>query len=115
MALLNVVNKIEGTIHNTETTNITFLDIRRAFDSISRNFQKLPYVRLKVSHNVVEWFVGLDDGVFFFLSTPLHHQNKNLRTEKELMQTNESFSSSEYLAFQAERGIGQGESANSLM
>jgi hypothetical protein len=68
-----------------------------------------------VPHNVAEWFVGLDDGELFFLSTPLYHHNKKLRTAEEFMQTNESFSSSKYLAFQAERGISQGKSASSLM
>jgi hypothetical protein len=68
-----------------------------------------------VPHNVAEWFVGLDDGGFSFISTPLYHQNKKLRTAEELMQTDEALSPSEYLAFQAERGIGQGESASSLM
>jgi hypothetical protein len=64
---------------------------------------------------VAEWFVGLDDGKFSFLSTPLYHQNKNLRTAEELMQTDEAFSPSKYLPFQVERGIGQGKSASSLM
>jgi hypothetical protein len=41
MALLNVVNDIEGAIHNKETKHITFWDIRRAFFSISKNLQKL--------------------------------------------------------------------------
>jgi hypothetical protein len=107
MTLLNVVNEIEGAIHNKETKNIIFWDIRRAFDSIPRNRQNLAWVRIGVPHNLAEWFVSLDDdGVFSFLFTPLYHQNKKLRTAKELMQTDEAFSPSEYLAFQAERGIG---------
>jgi hypothetical protein len=60
-----------------------------------------------VPHNVAEWFVGLDDGGFPFLSTPRNHQNKKLRTAKELMQTDEAFSPTEYLAL--------GKSASSLM
>jgi hypothetical protein len=73
--------------------NITFWDIRRAFDSIPRNLQKLAWV--KVPHNVAEWFIGLGDGGFSFLSTPLYHQNKKLRTAEAFMQTDESFSPSE--------------------
>jgi hypothetical protein len=116
MALLNLVNEIEGAIYNKETTYITFWDIRRAFDSIPRNLQKLAWITVGVPHNLAEWFVGLDDGGFFFLFTPLYHQNKKPRTAKKLMQTDEAFSPSKYLAFQAERGIGQGKSATcSLM
>ena len=73
--------------------------------------------KLGVPEDVAEWFVGLDDGRFSFLSTPLYHQNKNLRTPEELMQTDASFTPLTHLAYQAERGIGQGESesASSLM
>jgi hypothetical protein len=115
MALLNVVNEIERAIHNKETKHITFWDTRRAFDSILRNLQKLAWVTLGVPHNVAEWFDGLDDEWFSFLSTPLYHQNKKLMTAEELMQTDEAFNSSDYVTFQAEHGIGQGKIANSLM
>ena len=41
MALLTVINEIEGAIHKKTTKNITFWGIKRAFDSIPRNLQKL--------------------------------------------------------------------------
>jgi len=115
MALFNVINQIEDATHNNKTKHITFWDIRRAFDSIPRNMQKLAWTRLGVPLDVAEWFVDLDDGGLSFISTPLYHRDKNLKTPEEMGNSNTHFSAAPELSFQAERGIGQGESASSLM
>ena len=115
MALFNVINQIEDATHNHKTKHITFWDIRRAFDSIPRNMQKLAWTRLGVPLDVAEWFVDLDDGGLSFISSPLYHRDKNLKTPQEMGQSNTHFSAAPELGFQAERGIGQGESASSLM
>jgi hypothetical protein len=115
MALLTVINKIEGAIHKKTTKNIIFWKIKRTFDSIPQKLQKLAWVRLGVPHNVAEWFVGLDDGEFSFLSSSLYHQQKNLRSPEELMKADTSFSPFQHLTYLVDREIGRGESASSLM
>jgi hypothetical protein len=56
-----------------------------------------------VPHNVAEWFVSLDDGKFPFCSLLYTIITRNWGLWRSL-----------YPAFQAERRIGQGESASSL-
>ena len=61
MPLYNILNKIEHA-HSTSTpTLLTFWDMRRAFDSIPRNLQRLAWIRLGVPEDVAEWFVTLDE------------------------------------------------------
>jgi len=116
MALFSVLNEIEEANHSPKTTkHITFWDIKRAFDSIPRNLQKLAWTRLGVPIDVAEWFVHLDDGGLSFISSPYYHLNKNLHTPASMAGKNTHFSQSPDLAYKAERGIGQGESASSLM
>ena len=115
MALFSVLNELEDAQHTKRTKHATFWDIRRAFDSIPRNLQKLAWVRLGVPKNVAEWFVELDDGGLSFISSPFYHLNKNIHTPEQLHNKNTHFTQSPQLGFTAERGIGQGESASSLM
>jgi hypothetical protein len=79
MALFNIINQIEDSAHIKSTKHITFWDIKRAFDSIPRNLQKLAWVRLLgVPQDVAEWFVELDDGGLSFISFPLYHRDKDI-------------------------------------
>ena len=106
MALFNVINQIEGAQHTRTTTKrITFWDIKRAFDSIPRNLQKLAWMRLGVPLDVAEWFINLDDGGLSFISTPLYHNEKHLKTPEEMQSADTHFSPATALSFQAERGI----------
>jgi hypothetical protein len=114
-ALFSVLNELEGAHHNKDTKHITFWDIKRAFDSIPRNIQKLAWVRLGVPKDVAEWFVELDDHGLSYISSPHYHHSKNLNTPEGMAGRNEHFSQAPDLAYQAQRGIGQGESASSLM
>jgi hypothetical protein len=79
--MFNVINQIEDSSHIGSTTkHITFWDNKRAFDSIPRNLQKLAWVRLGVPQDVAEWFVELDDGGLSFISSPLYHCDKDIKS-----------------------------------
>jgi hypothetical protein len=115
MALFTVINEMEDAQHAKATKHITFWDIKRAFDSIPRNIQKLAWVRLGVPKDVAEWFVELDDGGLSFISSPFYHLNKDLHSPESMAGKNTHFSQAAHMAFEAQRSIGQGESASSLM
>jgi len=118
MPLLNVINQIEGANVSKISKHVTFWDIRRAFDSVPRNLQKLSWMRLGVPKDVAMWFIELDDGGLSFLDTPLFANTKTLRSSSDMLSSDGHMSGAtniEELSFQAERGIGQGESASSLM
>jgi hypothetical protein len=57
MSLLQVINKIKGAIHSDTSKHITFWDIRRAFDFIPRNLQKLAWMSMAVPKGVAEWLI----------------------------------------------------------
>jgi hypothetical protein len=115
MALFTVLNQIEHANHAKETKNVTFWDIKRAFDSIPRNIQKLSWIRLGVPMDVAEWFVNLDDGGLSFISSPYYNLHKALKTPTKMKGHNTHFTDAPHLGYKAQRGIGQGESASSLM
>ena len=115
MALHTIQNDIEDARHTKKRKLLTFWDINRAFDSIPRNIQKLAWIRLGVPDDIAEWFVGLDDGGLSFIDTPHYQRTKALRSIKHLKAKPGHFCEKKDLAFTAERGIGQGESASSLM
>jgi hypothetical protein len=110
MPLLNVHDEIADAIHNSKSKQATFWDIRRAFDSIHRNLQRLAWTRLGVPHDVVEWFVSLDDHGLSFIGSPYYIEKCKLSTPEQLYQSDKHMSQQPDLAFEAERGIGQGES-----
>jgi hypothetical protein len=123
MPLYNLLNSIETAhIHSTPTL-VTFWDMKRAFDSIPRNLQRLAWNRLGVPPDVAEWFVALDDGGQAYVETPHFHLHKNLRSSQDFLSGASHFpnplpssdSTQTDLGFSPQRGIGQGESASSLM
>jgi hypothetical protein len=122
MALFNVINEIEGANVRQETKFVTFWDIRRAFDSVPRYLQLLAWRRLGVPADVADWFVELDTNGSTFISTPLYNTERQMSTLEEIQQgvqhmvsLSDQDEQQSDLSFQAERGIGQGESASSLM
>ena len=123
MPLYNLINSIEKAHCDGTPTLITFWDIRRAFDSIPRNLQRLAWTRLGVPESVAEWFVALDEGGHAFVATPYYATNNNLKTSSEIRRDDSHFAQpptagpnqNTPLSFIPERGIGQGESASSLM
>ena len=94
MALLNVINQIEGANIAKKFKHITFWDIRRAFDSIPCNLQRLAWMRLGVPRDVTDWFVELDDGGLSFIATPLYSTEKSLRSPEELLRRDTNMSAS---------------------
>jgi hypothetical protein len=122
MALFTVINQIEGANVRQDAKFVTFWDIKRAFDSVPRTLQLLAWRRLGIPEDVADWFVALDEEGSIFASTPLYNTEKKMTTPEEIQQgiqhmvtlADNDVQASE-LSFQAERGIGQGESASSLM
>ena len=116
MPLYNVLNHIEAAHVNHETTFITFWDIRRAFDSIPRNLQRLAWMRLGLTVEDAEWFANMDDGGLSYLITPCFEESATFHPSHTLHTDAAHFhTSNDRLSFQAQRGIGQGESASSLV
>jgi hypothetical protein len=70
-----------------------------------------------VFKRVAEWFIELYDGGLSFIDTPLYkntcalHSHKNMLKEKKHMC---GATNIEEKSFEAQHGIGQGESASSL-
>ena len=60
--LHRMVNILEQACAESSPLNMVFWDTRRAFDSVSRNVQKLAWARLGVPLNIVEYLTSLDDG-----------------------------------------------------
>ena len=121
MPLYNLLNKIEHAQQTDTPTIITFWDMRRAFDSIPRNLQRLAWQRLGVPSDLSEWFVALDEGGHAYVDTPHYQHNKHLKSHDIINKhgTPASIHSLDShrdpLYFIPQRGIGQGESASSLM
>jgi hypothetical protein len=92
-------------------------NVRLAFDSIPRNLQCIAWVRLGVPPDVSEWFVQLDDGGLSYIATPQFFQKHKLHASEKMAEHAEHFTVSDFrtMAFTAARGVGQGESASSLM
>ena len=82
MPLYNLLNSIEHAHRQNVPTLITFWDIRRAFDSIPRNLQRLAWHRLGVPEDVAEWFVSMDDQGTAFVVTPYYAASKDQENER---------------------------------
>ena len=117
MPLINSINKVEKALHLNITTLVNFWDVRRAFDSIPRNLQRVAWVRLGVPPDVAEWFVQLDDGGLSYIATPHFFQKRKLHTSEQMADNVEHLSASDprTMTFTAARGVRQGEIASSLM
>jgi hypothetical protein len=64
---------------------------------------------------VAEWFVQLDDRGLLLIATPQYFKEWKLNSSDEKANNAEHFSAEPSMAFAAERGIEQGETAGSLM
>ena len=109
------INCIEAAHANEYSTILTFWDFRRAFDSISRNLQRLAWRRLGVPQDVTDWLILLDTDSRTTIITPHYQLNSSLRSSSTVLHRNDHFSAADpSFSFSAQRGIGQGESASSL-
>ena len=97
--------------------------MRRAFDSILRNLQRLAWTRLGVPADVAEWFISLDEGDSADVDTLFFQVSKNIQTAKQARSncahfprpTDARLSAPSSLGFIPQRGIGKGESVSSLL
>jgi len=81
MPLYNLLNTIEGAHTKATPTLITFWDMKRAFDSIPRNLQRLAWIWLGVPTDVAEWFASLDDGGLAYVDTPFFQTQKKISAQ----------------------------------
>jgi hypothetical protein len=69
-ALLRIIDALEDArVFGTEA-RMTLWDLRRAFDSVSRNFLRLSWTRLGVPADTATWLTGLDKGGSTYVSSP---------------------------------------------
>ena len=121
MPLYNLLNKIEHAHQTSAPTMVNFWDMRRAFDSIPRNLQRLAWQRLGVPQDTAEWFVSLDEGGQAFVDTPLFKHQRTFRTAADIRRSRtpdllqSKATDTDPLFFIPLQWIGQGESASSLM
>ena len=116
MPLYNLINSIEQAHRQSITTLVTFWDIRRAFDSIPRNLQRLAWAKLCVPEDVAEWFVSMDNQGTAYIATPFYSANKPARHGQEKKRTGhhlppydqEASPPQSAAGYQPQRGIGQG-------
>jgi hypothetical protein len=94
----------------------------RMENSVPRYLQLLAWRRLGVPADVADWFVESDTNGSTFISTPLYNTERQMSTLEEIQQgvqhvvsLSDQDEQQSDLSFQAERGIGQGESVSSLM
>jgi hypothetical protein len=74
-------------------------------------------MHMGASKVVVEWFIELDDGELSFIDTPLYANTSNLHSHEDMLKGKKlmcGVKNIEQLSFEADREIGQGESASSL-
>jgi hypothetical protein len=61
-ALIRIIDALEDSREFGTQSRMTLWDLRRAFDSVSRNFLRLAWSRLGVPADCVAWLTGLDEG-----------------------------------------------------
>jgi hypothetical protein len=94
MPLYNLLNSLEQAHRQGTPTIVTFWDIRRAFDSIPRNLQRLAWQRLGVPTDLAEWFVSLDDQGTAFVTTPYYVANKHIKSSEAIYLNSDHFQDS---------------------
>jgi hypothetical protein len=85
---------------------MTLWDLRRAFDSVSRNFLRLSWTRLGVPADTVAWLTGLDKGGSTYVSSPHLFNNLEPRSTEEMLQEGGNFLANSDQGFNAIHGVG---------
>ena len=94
---------------------MTLWDLRRAFDSVSRNFlSRLAWARLGVPADCVAWLTGLDEGGSTYVPSPHLFNNLEPRSTEEMLKEDGHFLAKSNQGFIAIRGVGQGDSSGPL-
>jgi hypothetical protein len=113
-ALLRILDALEDARENNTEVRLTLWDLRRAFDSVSRNFLRMAWTRLGVPDDCVTWLTGLDEGGKTYVSSPHLFNNLEPRTMEEMLATDDHFIANQEQGFTAIRGVGQGDSSGPL-
>jgi hypothetical protein len=113
-ALLRIIDALEDAREFGTEARMTLWDLRRAFDSVSRNFLRLAWTRLGVPAECVAWLTGLDEGGSTYVSSPHLYDNIEPRTTEEMLDSDGHFLSNSAQGFTAIRGVGQGDSSGPL-
>ena len=69
-ATLKSINVIEQAQESHSDIFSTSWDIRRAFDSVSKNLQKIAYARLGVPDDIIDYIVDIDDESQTYIRSP---------------------------------------------
>ena len=69
-ALSQLVNAMEQAEQMDTSIGISSFDIRRAFDSVSKELIHLSWVRLGVPEDVVRWLQAMDEEALTIVRTP---------------------------------------------
>ncbi len=75
MAVLYLLNQLE-LANSLNPVYLTMWDIRRAFDSVPKWFQRLAWARLGLQTQDLEWFLKLDSTSNIYIRTPEFEANK---------------------------------------
>ena len=113
-ALLRLINALEEGADQLQRSYLTLWDIRRCFDSISRNLMKLAWARLGVPADVVQWITTLDEGSHTYIWSPYMADNMEPRSLDSLLSHDGPFIREHELGFDTQRGCGQGDTLSSV-
>ena len=69
-ATLETINIIEQAQESHADMYSTSWDIKRAFDSVSKNLQKIAYARLGVPSEIIDYIIDIDDNSQTFIRSP---------------------------------------------
>jgi hypothetical protein len=92
MALLRIIDALKNATRELGTEAcMTLLNLRRALDSVGRNFLRMSWTHLGVRADYVAWLAGLDEGGSTYVSSP-HLCNKlEPQSTEEMLQEDEHF------------------------
>jgi len=114
-ALIRLINSMEDHEDSATEQYGTLWDIRRCFDSISKNLMKLAWSRLGVPDDTLEWFLDLDHQGLTFIWSPHMADNCEPRSEAAMRSKDGHFIHKSDLGFVAQRGCGQGDTLSAAV
>jgi hypothetical protein len=113
-ALLRIIDALEDAREFGTEARMSLWDLRKAFDSVSRNFLRLSWTRLGVPADIVAWLTGLDEGGSTYVSSLHLFSNLEPRSIEDMLQEDGHFLVHSNQGFNAIRGVGQGDSFGPL-
>jgi hypothetical protein len=92
-------------LENNTEARLTLWDLRRAFDSVSRNFLRMAWTRLGVPDDCVTWLTGLDEGGKTYVASLHLFDNLEPCSMEEMLATDDHFIANQDQGFTAIRGV----------